>query len=70
MPGTYLLILCYSTKYIRKLSNNNILAEIRANLEKNQEARTKLYAVLDKPYYVESIKFKVDAASADDEDDY
>jgi hypothetical protein len=52
------------------LSNNNILAEIRANLEKNQEARTKLYAVLDKPYYVESIKFNVDAASADDEDDY
>jgi hypothetical protein len=52
------------------LSNNNILADIRVNLEKNQEARTRLYAILDKPYYVESIKYKVDAASADDEDNY
>lgn len=51
------------------MSSNYILAEIRANLEKNQEARTELYAILDKPYYVESIKYKVDAAPADDEDD-
>ena len=58
-------------KYVRELSSkNNILAEIRANLEKNQEARTELYTILDKPYYVESIKFKVDAALADDEDDH
>jgi hypothetical protein len=56
-------------KYVRKLSSNYILAEIRANLEKNQEARTELYAILDKPYYVESMKYKVDAAPADDEDD-
>ena len=51
-------------------SKNNILSEIRANLEKNQQARTELYAMLDKPYYVEPIKYKVDAASADDEDDH
>jgi hypothetical protein len=52
------------------LSNNNILVDIRVNLEKNQEARTKLLAILDKPYYVESIKYKVDVNLADDEDDY
>ena len=51
-------------------SKNNILSEIRANLKKNQQARTELYAILDKPYYVEPVKYKVDAASADDEDDH
>jgi len=56
---------------IRQLSSkNNILAEIAANLKKNQHARTELYAILDKPYHVEPIKYKVDAASADDEDDH
>lgn len=56
---------------VRQLSSkNNILSEIRANLKKNQQARTELYAMLYKPYYVEPIKYKVDAASADDEDDH
>jgi hypothetical protein len=47
-------------------SKNNILSEIRANLKKNQQAMTELYAILDK----RQVKYKVDAASADDEDDH
>ena len=40
--------------------SRNILTEIRDNLDKNQNARNELYDLLDKPYYVDSIKYKFD----------
>ena len=40
--------------------SRNILTEIRDNLDKNQNARNQLYDLLDKPYYVDSIKYKID----------
>jgi len=40
--------------------SRNILTEIKDNLEKNQKARNELYDLLDKAYYVDSIKCKID----------
>ena len=40
--------------------SRNILTEIRDNLDKNQNARNELYDLLDKPYYVDSIRYKMD----------
>ncbi|MGB7956146.1 MAG: hypothetical protein WCF23_19405 [Candidatus Nitrosopolaris sp.] len=40
--------------------SRNILTEIIDNLEKNQKARNELYGLLDKAYYVDSIKYKID----------
>ena len=40
--------------------SRNILTEIRDNLDKNQNARNELYDLLDKPYYVDSINYKID----------
>ena len=44
---------------MRALSRN-ILTEIKDNLDKNQKARNELYDLLDKAYYVDSIKYKID----------
>ena len=44
--------------------SRNILTEIKDNLEKNQKARNELYDLLDKAYYVDSIKYKIDNTSA------
>jgi predicted component of type VI protein secretion system len=40
--------------------SRNILTEIKDNLDKNQKARNELYDLLDKAYYVDSIKYKID----------
>ena len=48
---------------MRALSRN-ILTEIKDNLDKNQKARNELYDLLDKAYYVDSIKYKIDNTSA------
>jgi predicted component of type VI protein secretion system len=40
--------------------SRNLLTEIKDNLDKNQKARNKLYDLLDKAYYVDSIKNKID----------
>ena len=40
--------------------SRNILTEIRDNLD----ARNELYDLLDKPYYVDSIKYKFDDTTA------
>ncbi|MFY9797803.1 MAG: hypothetical protein WB988_17220 [Candidatus Nitrosopolaris sp.] len=39
------------------------LSEIEDNLEKNQIARNELFNLLDKAYYVDSIKYKIDNTS-------
>ena len=38
----------------------DLLIEIKDNLHKNQKARNELYDLLDKAYYVDSIKYKID----------
>ena len=38
----------------------DLLTDIKDNLDKNQKARNELYDLLDKAYYVDSIKFKID----------
>ena len=40
--------------------SRNILTEIKDNLEKNQKARNELYDLLNKAYYVDSFKYKID----------
>jgi len=40
--------------------SRNILTEIKDNLDKNQKARNDLYDILDKAYYTDSIKYKID----------
>jgi hypothetical protein len=36
------------------------LIEIKDNLHKNQKARNELYDLLDKTYYVDSLRYKID----------
>ena len=38
----------------------DLLTDIKDNLDKNQKARNELYDLLDKAYYVDSIKYKID----------
>jgi hypothetical protein len=39
------------------------LTEIEHNSGKNQKARNELFNLVDKAYYVDSIKYKIDNAS-------
>jgi len=39
------------------------LTEMEDNSRKNQRARNELFNLLDKAYYVESIKYKIDNTS-------
>ena len=57
----YFTIHSYITMFFHyELMSRNILTEIIDNLEKNQKARNELYGLLDKAYYVDSIKYKID----------
>jgi hypothetical protein len=40
--------------------SRNILTEIRDDLDKKQKARNEIYDLLDKAYYTDSIKYKID----------
>jgi hypothetical protein len=50
----YILIQC---SLLHESMSRNILTELR---DKNQNAKNDLYDLLDKPYYVDSIKYKFD----------
>ena len=56
----YYTFLYHNVLYRIESMSRNILTEIRDNLDKNQNARNQLYDLLDKPYYVDSIKYKID----------
>ena len=56
----YYTFLYHNVLYRIESMSRNILAEIRDNSDKNQNARNELYDLLDKPYYVDSIKYKID----------
>ena len=44
--------------------SRNLLTEIKDNIDKNQRARNELHDLLDKAYYVDSIKYKIDDSHA------
>jgi len=56
----YYTFLYHNVLYCMRALSRNILTEIKDNLDKNQKARNELYDLLDKAYYVDSIKYKID----------
>jgi hypothetical protein len=56
----YYTFLYHNVLYRIESMSRNILTEIRDNLDERNE----LYDLLDKPYYVDSIKYKFDDTTA------
>ena len=56
----YYTFLYHNVLYRMRALSRNILTEIRDNLDKDQKASNEIYDLLDKAYYVDSIKYKID----------
>ncbi|MGC2668485.1 MAG: hypothetical protein WA220_04810 [Candidatus Nitrosopolaris sp.] len=60
----YYTFLYHNVLYCMRALSRNLLTEIKDNLDKNQKARNELYDLLDKAYYVDSLKYKIDDTTA------